>query len=69
MPIIKLRNLITMKLFNKLLFASILVLSVSSCAKKGCMDPTAANYDSVAEKMMENAITPTMYLQNIYLLM
>ena len=39
-----------MKLFNKLLFASILVLSVSSCAKKGCMDPTAANYDSVAEK-------------------
>ena len=39
-----------MKLFNKLLLASILVLSVSSCAKKGCMDPTAANYDSVAEK-------------------
>ena len=39
-----------MKLLNKLLFASILVLSVTSCAKKGCMDPTAANYDSVAEK-------------------
>ena len=36
LPIIKLRNLITMKLFNKLLLASILVLSVSSCAKKGC---------------------------------
>ena len=39
-----------MKLFNKFLFASVLVLAVSSCAKKGCMDPTAANYDSVAEK-------------------
>ncbi|MFL2564470.1 MAG: DUF4856 domain-containing protein [Parvicellaceae bacterium] len=39
-----------MKLFNKFLFASVLVFAVSSCAKKGCMDPTAANYDSVAEK-------------------
>ena len=39
-----------MKLFNKFLFASVLVLAVSGCAKKGCMDPTAANYDSVAEK-------------------
>jgi hypothetical protein len=39
-----------MKLLNKLLFASVVALTASSCAKKGCMDPTAANYDSVAEK-------------------
>ena len=39
-----------MKLFNKFLFASVLALAVSSCSKKGCMDPTAANYDSAAEK-------------------
>ena len=39
-----------MKLLNKFLFASVLALAVTSCAKKGCMDPTAANYDSAAEK-------------------
>ena len=39
-----------MKLLNKFLFASVLALAVSSCSKKGCMDPTAANYDSAAEK-------------------
>ena len=39
-----------MKLLNKLLFASFIALSVTSCAKKGCTDPTAANYDSVAEE-------------------
>ena len=38
-----------MKLLNKFLFATVLALTVTSCAKKGCMDPTAANYDS-AEK-------------------
>ena len=39
-----------MKLLNKFLFATVLALTVTSCAKKGCMDPTAANYDSAAEK-------------------
>ena len=39
-----------MKLLNKLLFASFIALALSSCSKKGCMDPTAANYDSAAEK-------------------
>ena len=38
---------------------SVLLLSVvglfalGSCKKKGCTDPTAVNYDSEAEKMME----------------
>ena len=39
-----------MKLFHKLLFASVFALSITSCAKKGCTDPTAANYDSIAEE-------------------
>ena len=39
-----------MKLFHKLLFASVFALSITSCTKKGCTDPTAANYDSIAEE-------------------
>ena len=39
-----------MKLLHKLLFASVFALSITSCAKKGCTDPTAANYDSIAEE-------------------
>ena len=58
-----------MKLLNKFLFATVLALTVTSCAKKGCMDPTAANYDSAAEKMMENVIILTMYLLNMFLQM
>ena len=39
-----------MKLLHKLLFASVFALSITSCTKKGCTDPTAANYDSIAEE-------------------
>ena len=39
-----------MKLLHILLFASVFALSITSCTKKGCTDPTAANYDSIAEE-------------------
>lgn len=39
---------------NKISMLLIATVLFASCAKKGCMDPTAANYDSNAEKTDDN---------------
>jgi hypothetical protein len=39
-----------MNLFTKLAFSTALALSVFSCAKPGCTDPTATNFSASAKK-------------------
>ena len=39
---------------NKISMLLIATVLFASCSKKGCMDPTAANYDSNAEKTDDN---------------
>ena len=39
-----------MKVINKISMILVATVLFASCAKKGCMDPTASNYDPNAEK-------------------
>ena len=51
---------ITKSTLKIMTLAGVLALSLASCKKKGCTDPTANNYNSEAKKTTEAVLLTTM---------